>query len=220
MFQGFTPETNEFLWGIRLNNSREWFMPHKPIYVEKVYKPLKELAYEVQDHMIREFPERQFNCKVTRIYRDVRIPRKDGPYKTSLWFSLRAPGMEWRISPCLYFSIEGPGYSTGMDFYCGRPAIMEEYRQEILRDPKPLEKLARKLNSQELFELEGPEYKRSKGQVSQLLQPWFNRKSLAVSSYREPEGSKLYTPELVEEVVSAFRWLLPFYDYFAKFKGE
>ncbi len=217
MFQGFTPETNEFLWGIRLNNSREWFMPHKPLYVKQVYEPLKELAYEVQDRMIEEFPARQFNCKVTRIYRDVRIPRKDGPYKTTLWFSLRAPGMEWSISPCLYFAIEGPGYSTGMDFYCSRPALMEKYRQEILRDPEPLEELASKLNSQTLFQLGGPEYKRSKGQVSQLLQPWFNRKSLDVSSYREPEGSKLYTPELVEEVVSDFRWLLPFYDYFSQF---
>lgn len=217
MFQGFTPETNEFLWGIRLNNSREWFMPHKPTYVSRVYEPLKELAYQVQDRMAEEYPDRPFNCKVTRIYRDVRIPRKDGPYKTSLWFSLRAPGERWSISPCLYFSIEGAGYSTGMDFYCNKPALMEVYRQEILRNPAPLEVLAEKLNSQELFQLDGPEYKRSKGEVGPLLQPWFNRKSLDVSSFREPEGSKLYTPELVEEVVSDFRWLLPFYDYFAQF---
>ena len=30
MFQGFTPETIDFLWGIRMNNNREWFLEHSP----------------------------------------------------------------------------------------------------------------------------------------------------------------------------------------------
>ena len=29
MFTGFTPETVDFLWGIRLNNNREWLQPTK-----------------------------------------------------------------------------------------------------------------------------------------------------------------------------------------------
>ena len=29
MFEGFSPETVDFLWGIRLNNNREWFLAHK-----------------------------------------------------------------------------------------------------------------------------------------------------------------------------------------------
>ena len=33
MFQGFTPETVDFLWGIRLNNNREWFMENKKQYL-------------------------------------------------------------------------------------------------------------------------------------------------------------------------------------------
>ena len=28
-FQGFTRETVDFMWGIRFNNEREWFMAHK-----------------------------------------------------------------------------------------------------------------------------------------------------------------------------------------------
>ena len=28
MFQGFTPEAVEFLWGIKFNNNREWFLPY------------------------------------------------------------------------------------------------------------------------------------------------------------------------------------------------
>ena len=26
MFTGFTPETIDFLWGIRMNNNRDWFL--------------------------------------------------------------------------------------------------------------------------------------------------------------------------------------------------
>lgn len=29
MFTGFTPETIDFLWGIRMNNNRDWFLEHK-----------------------------------------------------------------------------------------------------------------------------------------------------------------------------------------------
>ena len=31
-FQGFSPETVDFLWGIRLNNNRDWFLAHKAQY--------------------------------------------------------------------------------------------------------------------------------------------------------------------------------------------
>ena len=29
MFQGFTQGTTDFLWGIRFNNERGWFLAHK-----------------------------------------------------------------------------------------------------------------------------------------------------------------------------------------------
>ena len=28
MFEGFSPETVDFLWGIRMNNNRDWFLEH------------------------------------------------------------------------------------------------------------------------------------------------------------------------------------------------
>ena len=28
MFEGFYPETIDFLWGIRMNNNRDWFTAH------------------------------------------------------------------------------------------------------------------------------------------------------------------------------------------------
>ena len=39
MFTGFTPETVDFLWGIRLNNNRDWFLEHKKQYTDTLYAP-------------------------------------------------------------------------------------------------------------------------------------------------------------------------------------
>ena len=36
MFEGFSPETIDFLWGIRMNNNREWFQANKKTYVDFV----------------------------------------------------------------------------------------------------------------------------------------------------------------------------------------
>lgn len=221
MFQGFSAETQDFLWGIALNNSREWFQPRKQIYVEQVYEPLKALAYDVQDRISEQYPDLPLNCKVTRIYRDARIPHPDGFYKTHLWFSLEAPkDPELRqVLPSLFFEIEGGGWSTGMDFFCDRPAVMEAFRSKILRKPEELEELTRRLQQRPEYEIVGPEYKRSKGEVGDLLKPWFNRKRLCVLSSND-WGEILSGAALVERVTEELLWLMPFYQYFSDIPQE
>ena len=44
MFEGFSPETVDFLWGIRMNNQRDWFQAHKKEYVNYLYDPMKALG--------------------------------------------------------------------------------------------------------------------------------------------------------------------------------
>lgn len=39
MFQGFSQETIDFMWGIRFHNRREWFLEHKEIY-QKIWLSL------------------------------------------------------------------------------------------------------------------------------------------------------------------------------------
>ena len=84
--------------------------------------------------------------------------------------------------PHLLLSLEiAPDYySYGMGFWCAAPALMALYRQRIDADPKPLEKLVRRFDRQQTFRLTGPEYARSKGQVSDLLRPWYQKKSLSL----------------------------------------
>ena len=47
-FTGFYPETIDFLWGIRLNNHREWFEAHKADYQRFLWEPMKALAADVE----------------------------------------------------------------------------------------------------------------------------------------------------------------------------
>ncbi len=214
MFQGFSARTNDFMWGITLNNNREWFLSQKEIYTKDVYTPLKALAYDVQDAMERLYPEECFNCKVTRIYRDARIPHANGPYKTHLWFILAPPADPEirKTRPGLFFEIEGGSYSIGLDFYCEKPYVMEAFRKKAMANPSALESLTLYLQDRPDYKIIGPEYKRSRGEVGPLLQPWFNRKRFCVMTTHDWDDS-LYESDFCNVVTEAFQWLMPIYHY-------
>lgn len=219
MFQGFTPQTLPFLWGLRLNNNRGWFQDHKQEYLDHLYEPMKELAAEVQGEMLRLYPRRQLSLRVARIYRDVRTVHDGRLYKDHLWFVLSRPAEKDTCIPVFYFETAPEGYSYGMGYYQSPPALMEAFRRRVDQNPEALEKLARRLNRRKEFRLEGEEYRRPKGNPSPLLAPWYNRKTISISAYRE-EDEVFTSPQLTETVVEAFRWLMPFYDYFDSLHQE
>ena len=76
-FQGYTQETVDFLWGIRFNNERGWFMEHKQDYQEHLLAPTRALAEQVYDAIHEMCPDDPFLLKLSRIYRDAR--RLHGP---------------------------------------------------------------------------------------------------------------------------------------------
>ena len=57
MFQGFTPEAVEFLWGIKFNNNREWFLPRKEQFLALVDRPMRELGSEIFDAIAAAYPK-------------------------------------------------------------------------------------------------------------------------------------------------------------------
>ena len=69
-FQGYTQETVDFLWGIRFNNERGWFMEHKQDYQEHLLAPTRALAEQVYDAIHEMCPDDPFLLKLSRIYRD------------------------------------------------------------------------------------------------------------------------------------------------------
>ena len=71
----------------------------------------------------------------------------------------------------------------------------------------------RRFDRQQTFRLTGPEYARSKGQVSDLLRPWYQKKSLSLQ-WEAPLDERIFSPQLPQEILESFRELLPFYRYF------
>ena len=214
MFQGYTQETVDFMWGIRFNNEREWFLAHKEDYQKHLLEPTRALGEQVYEGLRGMLPHEPLLLKVSRIYRDARRLHGRGPYKDHLWFCVRTGDKDWTGRPTFWFELGPDYYSFGLGFWAPAPALMETYRKEIDRHPEALSKLVRQFNRQSTFTLEGEAYARSKGQVDELLRPWFQKKSLSLS-HELPLDEKIFRPELAEEILAGFKILAPFYKYFA-----
>lgn len=215
MFQGYTQETVDFLWGIRFNNERDWFLPRKEIYQKHLLEPTKELAHQVYGGLHEAFPDEPLMVKVSRIYRDARRLHGQGPYKDHLWFSIRTGDKDWTGRPTFYFEISPEYYDYGMGFWCAKADTMQRYRERIDRDPRELTKLVRQFNKQEVFALTGAEYARSKGEVSDLLRPWYQKKSINLH-HEAPLDEKIFSPALADEVLQNLLHLMPYYRFFAE----
>ena len=219
MFQGFSQGSIDFLWSLRFNNERNWFLAHKEEFLTLVDGPMKELAQQVTQGMEEEFPELRLETKVSRIYRDARRLHGRGPYKDHLWFTIRRPGTSDAATPCFYFELAPEYYSFGMGCYDSTPLTMAKLRTRIDRDPKPMEELAQRLLTRPEFQLYGELYKRPKGDPGPLLYPWYNRRQIGVSADFNCEGV-LFTPQLSDQVLDAFRFLEPYYRYFRELPGD
>jgi len=220
MFEGFTKEAIDFLWQLRFNNERSWFEPRKEQYRQLLQEPLRQLGMEVQEEVIRRYPKLTLNLHVSRIYRDARRLHGRGPYKDHLWIVLHQPRDEGSgTAPAFYFEIAPEYYSIGMGYYSATPLTMAKLRARIDRDPKTVEQMTLRLNRQEDFVLEGAQYRRAKGQKGALLDPWYNRKNIALSWDRPCEGS-LFSAKVKDEIIDSVDFLMPFYRYFSTLDAD
>ena len=211
MFEGFSQEAVDFLWGITLHNERSWFLAHKEEYSTLLDAPLKALGHEVFDALEPDLPPRSMHLHVCRIYRDARRLHGRGPYKEHLWFQIERPHERFEGVPCLYFEIAPNYFSYGCGYWNAGASTMAKLRHRIDTSPAPLEKITRKLRRSR-FTLGGEEYKRPKGDAGTLLNPWYNRKNILISYEDDPDGV-LFTPQLKDELVDGFRLLMPAFDY-------
>lgn len=213
MFQGYTQETVDFMWGIRFNNEREWFLAHKEDYQQHLLEPTKELGAQLYAGVQAHLPHEPLMLKVSRIYRDARRLFGRGPYKDHLWFCIRTGDKDWTGRPVFYFEIAPEYYSYGMGFWSASAELMTAYRRRLLEEPEAFSKLVRKFNRQDVFRLCGDEYARSKGECSDLLRPWFQKKNISLQ-HELPLDEKIFCPELAEEILAGYKELVPFYKYF------
>ena len=219
MFRGYTQKTVDFLWGIRFNNERTWFMEHKEEYQKELLEPTKALAGEVYDGIRALLPHEPLMVKVSRIYRDARRLHGRGPYKDHLWFCVRTGDEDWTGRPTFYFEIAPDYYSYGLGFWAAAPATMERFRRRAAEHPEELTALTEKLLAHGVFTVAGPEYARPKKAPHELLQPWFHKKSVTLQ-FEKPLDEQIFRPELAQEIVAELATLVPFYRYFAAIAAQ
>ncbi len=213
MFTGYTPETFDFLWGIRLNNNRDWFQEHKKQYVETLYEPTKALGKE----LFEPFLDRPGNLlKVSRIYKDARM-HPEVPYKESLWICIRRDVEWWGEHPCLYFEINPEGVSYGFFLWKPRTAALEEFRKHITAFPEEFLKLIADTEAAVGQPILAECYKRPKPTENPDLAPYFAWKGQISCTRDIPPGEALFTPELKTQVADFFQKLLPLYEYMNQF---
>ena len=210
MFTGFSPETVDFLWGIRLNNNREWFLENKPQYVKYLYEPMKALGKE----LFEAFQERTGDLiKVSRIYRDARM-HHPLPYKESLWICIRKDVDWWAENPCLYFEIRPEGISYGFFFWKPRTLVLEEFRKDITARKREFLSMLQGVEEGTGQQVMAKLYKRPKPTDDPELMPFFAWKEAFSLERQEEFGPEVFTPELARRVKEYFTQLLPLYDYF------
>lgn len=213
MFTGFTPETMDFLWGIRMNNNRDWFTQHKGDYVRTLYEPMKELGQAV----FQPFLERPGNLlKVSRIYRDARM-HPPTPYKESLWLCIRRDVDWWAENPCLYFELNPEGANYGFFYWKPRTSMLEEFRRNISAKPDDFLKLISDTEAAVGQPVTAECYKRPKPTDNPALIPYFAWKGQIGCTREIAPGDRLFGPQLEEEVSSFFEALTPLYEYFNQF---
>ena len=214
MFEGFSPETIDFLWGIRMNNNKEWFTANKKTYVDYVYEPMKALGKE----LFQPFLEKPGNIlKVSRIYRDARMHPPE-PYKESLWICIRQDVEWWAENPCLYFEVNPEGVSYGFFIWKPRTATMEDFRRHITAYPDEFLELIRSTEEAVGQPILADTYKRPKPTDNKDLEPYFAWRGQIGCTRDIAPGPEMFGPELKDEVMDFFERLTPLYDFFNRFK--
>ena len=214
MFEGFCPETVDFLWGIRMNNNREWFTANKKNYVNYLYEPMKALGAE----LFHPFLERSGDiCKVSRIYRDARMHPPE-PYKESLWICIRQDVQWWGENPCLYFEINPEGVDYGFFIWKPRPAVMKAFRRDIAARPREFLSMIQAVESAAGLPIRAEEYKHPEKCDDPELARFYLWKSQIGCTIHEDFSDATFSPDLSRRVAKFFENLLPLYDYFNRFK--
>ena len=213
MFEGFSPETVDFLWGIRMNNNRDWFTEHKKDYVNYLYEPMKALGKE----LFAPLADKPGNLlKVSRIYRDARM-HHPLPYKESLWICIRKDVDWWGENPCLYFEIRPEGVSYGFFLWQPRVTTLEEYHKDWAARPKEFLKLIADTDKATGVPITAEMYKRPKAAPTAELERFYAWRRCIGCERHEDFSESTFSPALAERVREFLTKLIPLYEYFNGF---
>lgn len=197
-FEGFTSETIDFMWELRMNNHKEWMEQNRDRYRKVLKEPFDALAKELAE-LSPKFCGEQMKCSISRVNRDIRFSKDKSPYRSCRWVVLydeKLTGTEWKLRPSFYFELSPEGMTHGLGMWCATPAYLAAYRRKIESNPAAFQRLINKIDKDPLFIPEGEEYKKIKNEsLDPLAQQWYRKKEVLVAAKGGLEDI-VFSPEL------------------------
>ncbi len=213
----FTPQTLEFLFENRLNDSRAWFLEHHEQYEQLVLRPLRDLSQALSHTALEIDPEvvsqPQVGKTISRIRRDTRFSHDKSLYRDNMWIVFRRPKASLAEAPCLYFEIRGQEFEYGCGFYHCSPPVMGTIREMILAESPFFDKAQAALQRQTVFHLEGECYRRAHypDQPEEKRQ-WLERSNLCLMATSD-DAKLLFSNRLADTVAKHLSLLKPMYHF-------
>lgn len=217
-FQGFTPDTIQFLRDLQVNNDKFWFEDNRARYTDVLLTPFQNLVKDLIPFMLELDPAFEVlplrKC-ISRINRDIRFSKDKSPYRANMWLSFKRPTQDWKLDPTFFFELMPTGYRYGMGFSHMNKFVIRTLRETIDNHPEVVRIISNILDSKG-FKVMGEEYKRPIGNYAQLspeLQQWYQRKELYVMCSRQIEPI-IYSREILMKLMEDFMVLKPVYYFF------
>ena len=214
-FQGFPSETIDFLWELRMNNTKSFMDENRQRYFEVLKNPFDEFAKALCKEMELEGIH-NLDYRISRINRDVRFGKDKSPYRPRRWVVVKEAnilGVACKNHPVFYFELHPEGYEQGLGFYDPTPSYMKAFRNKIEGNPHDFHRIIKKISKMNEFHLIGEDYKRlPKNGLTEEIQLWYHKKQFAyIRSELINDG--LFDPKLPKHLVQEWKRLLPLYEY-------
>jgi uncharacterized protein (TIGR02453 family) len=215
-FPGFSPEALQFFRGLSRNNKREWFLPRKPLFEEKVKEPMRQLV-EALNLALHDFaPEYETDPDkaIFRIYRDVRFSKDKKPYKEHIAATFHRRGTTTHGQAGYYVAISHKSVAIGGGVYMPEPAQLLAIRQRIAERHEDFRRiLAARPVRKLLGDLQGDQLSRvPRGFAADHPAADLLRFKYFIL-YVELASSLATKPALYKEIVNRFRVMVPFMQF-------
>ena len=208
----FEKSSLSYLKKLKINNNRDWFAEHKPIFIE-AQNNAKELYAEIRNNLEKHDEIEKF--KLFRIYRDVRFSKDKTPYKPHFAGSFSRFGKELRGG---YYLRIRPGESfLAGGFWEPNKEDLFRIRKEIEVDATEFREILEDKNFQYYFgnTFKGDELKtaprgfdKEHPDVDLLRKKGF----IAVRNFTDDE---VLSPNFSLEVDKSYKALRPFFNLFS-----
>jgi uncharacterized protein (TIGR02453 family) len=215
-FPGFSKDFAAFFRGLARNNHRDWFLPRKPVFEEKVKEPMRQLVEALNVELRRFAPLHVTDPDkaIYRIYRDTRFSKDKKPYKEHLAAHFPRQGKGRDGAAGYYLAVSHKALAIGGGIYMPTPEMLRTLRNHIAERPAEFRRLIGSKTLRKLFgEMHGDQLSRvPKGFAADHPAADLLRHKQYVF-YVELPPDLVTSPELFGEVRKRFQALTPLVDF-------